>query len=152
MIISGRSPNTRHVSGTHRVDLDWLFERINLDNSSSKQYQLADILTRHVKELLSDVQHGEVQNQRRRQDKGCTARRWTGSRPHCCWTVTGDPTWQWTVGAFWNGKDPGTSNEEAQGWPRWTVEEISPTLGGSRPKGHCLRKARNTRRTIGNVG
>ena len=31
MIIKGRSPTTRHVSRTHRVALDWLYERINLD-------------------------------------------------------------------------------------------------------------------------
>ena len=31
MIIKGRSPTMRHVSRTHRVSLDWLFDRINLD-------------------------------------------------------------------------------------------------------------------------
>ena len=31
LIIKGRSPTTRHVSRTHRVALDWLYERINLD-------------------------------------------------------------------------------------------------------------------------
>ena len=31
MIIKGRSPTMRHVSRTHRVVLDWLFDRINLD-------------------------------------------------------------------------------------------------------------------------
>ena len=31
MIIKGRSPTVRHVSRTHRVALDWLFDRINLD-------------------------------------------------------------------------------------------------------------------------
>ena len=31
MIINGRSPNMRHVSRTHRVDLDWLIECVNLD-------------------------------------------------------------------------------------------------------------------------
>ena len=31
MIIQGRSPTMRHVSRTHRVALDWLFDRINLD-------------------------------------------------------------------------------------------------------------------------
>ena len=30
MIIKGRSPTLRHVSRTHRVALDWLFDRINL--------------------------------------------------------------------------------------------------------------------------
>ena len=35
MSIKGRSPNVRHVSPTHRVDLDWLFERIDLDSSLS---------------------------------------------------------------------------------------------------------------------
>ena len=31
MILEGRSPTMRHVSRTHRVALDWLFDRINLD-------------------------------------------------------------------------------------------------------------------------
>ena len=31
MIIKGRSPTMRHVSRTHRVALDWLFDKINLD-------------------------------------------------------------------------------------------------------------------------
>ena len=31
MIIKGRSPTMRHVSRTHRVALDWLFDGINLD-------------------------------------------------------------------------------------------------------------------------
>ena len=34
MIIKGRSPTMRHVSRTHRVALDWLFDRINLDSKS----------------------------------------------------------------------------------------------------------------------
>ena len=41
----------RHVSGTHRVALDWLFDRINLDPKIQIKYidtknQLADILTK----------------------------------------------------------------------------------------------------------
>ena len=32
MIIKGRSPTMRHDSRTHRVALDWLFDRINLDS------------------------------------------------------------------------------------------------------------------------
>ena len=31
MVIEGRSRTMRHVSRTHRVALDWLFDRINLD-------------------------------------------------------------------------------------------------------------------------
>ena len=31
MIMNGRSPTMRHVSRTHRVALDWLFDRNNLD-------------------------------------------------------------------------------------------------------------------------
>ena len=34
MIIKSRSPTMRHVSRTHRVALDWLFDRINLDQKS----------------------------------------------------------------------------------------------------------------------
>ena len=50
MIIKGRSPTMRHVSRTHRVALDWLFDRINLDTKIQIKYidtknQLADILT-----------------------------------------------------------------------------------------------------------
>ena len=34
MIMKGRSPTMRHVSRTHRVALDWLFDRINLHPKS----------------------------------------------------------------------------------------------------------------------
>ena len=51
MIIKGRSPTMRHVSRTHRVALDWLFDRIKLDPKIQIKYidtkkQLADILTK----------------------------------------------------------------------------------------------------------
>ena len=37
MIIKGRSPTMRQVSRTHRVALDWLFDRINLDSKNPNQ-------------------------------------------------------------------------------------------------------------------
>ena len=48
MIIKRRSPTMRHVSRTHRVALDWLFDRINLDSKIQIKYidtknQRADI-------------------------------------------------------------------------------------------------------------
>ena len=51
MIIRGRSPTMRHVSRTHRVALDWLFDRINLDPKIQIKYvdtknQLADTMTK----------------------------------------------------------------------------------------------------------
>ena len=51
MIIKGRSPTMRHVSRTHRVTLEWLFDRINLDPKIQIRYidtkhQLADMLTK----------------------------------------------------------------------------------------------------------
>ena len=51
MIIKGRSLTMRHVSRTHRVALDWLFDRINLDPKIQIKYidtknQLADIPTK----------------------------------------------------------------------------------------------------------
>ena len=51
MIIKGRSPTMRHVSRTHRVALDWLFDRINLDPKIQIKHidtknQLTDILTK----------------------------------------------------------------------------------------------------------
>ena len=52
MIIKGRSPTMRHVSRTHRVALNWLFDRINVDSKkiqikyNDTKNQLADILTK----------------------------------------------------------------------------------------------------------
>ena len=51
MIIKGRRPTMRQDSRTHRVALDWLFDRINLDPQIQIKYidtknQLADILTK----------------------------------------------------------------------------------------------------------
>ena len=51
IIVTGRSPTMRHVSSTHRVALDWLFDRINLHPKIQIKYidtknQLADILTK----------------------------------------------------------------------------------------------------------
>ena len=52
MILTGRSPTMRHVSTTHRVALDWFFDRIHLDPKIQIKYidlkkkQLADILTK----------------------------------------------------------------------------------------------------------
>ena len=51
MIMKGISPTMRHVSRIHRVALDWLFDRINLDPKIQIKYidtknQLADILTK----------------------------------------------------------------------------------------------------------
>ena len=43
MITTGRSPTMRRVSRTHRVALDWLCDRINLD---PKIQQIVDILTK----------------------------------------------------------------------------------------------------------
>ena len=49
MCLKGRSPALRHVGRTHRVDLDWLFERLREDLSVNMRYihtsiQGADIL------------------------------------------------------------------------------------------------------------
>ena len=62
MIIKGRSPTMRHVSRTHRVALDWLFDRINLDPKIQIKYidtknQLTDVLT---KEEVSSVMSGII--------------------------------------------------------------------------------------------
>ena len=50
MIIKGRCPTMKHISRTHRVALDWLFDRNNLDPKIQMKYidtkkQLADIVT-----------------------------------------------------------------------------------------------------------
>ena len=49
MMINGRSPTMRHVSRTHRVALDWLCDRINLElqiKHVDTKNQLADIPTK----------------------------------------------------------------------------------------------------------
>ena len=51
MTVKGRAPTLRHVPRTHRVDLDWLFERIRDDPGIHIRYvstkeQIADIFTK----------------------------------------------------------------------------------------------------------
>ena len=51
IILMGRNPTMRRVSRTHKIALDWLFDRINLDPKVQIKYvdtikQLADILTK----------------------------------------------------------------------------------------------------------
>ena len=49
MIMKGRSPTMRHVSRTHRVALDWLFDRINLDPKIQIKYiDTKNQLRRHL--------------------------------------------------------------------------------------------------------
>ena len=60
MFIKGRSPTMRHVSRTHRVALDWLFDGINLDPKIQIKYidfknQLADILTKGISHVMSGI-------------------------------------------------------------------------------------------------
>ena len=53
MIIKSKSPKMRHVSRTHRVALDWLFDRINLDSKSPNQ------IHRHQKPTRRHLNQGE---------------------------------------------------------------------------------------------
>ena len=51
MIIKSGSPTMRHVSRTHRVALDWLFDWIDLDpkiqiRHIDTKHQLTDMLTK----------------------------------------------------------------------------------------------------------
>ena len=51
MCIKGRSPAMRHVARTHRIDLDWLWERMREDPGVFIKYvgtkeQIADIFTK----------------------------------------------------------------------------------------------------------
>ena len=51
MSSKGRSPNMHHVARTHRVDLDFLFERLRDDHGMFIKYvgtkeQIADIFTK----------------------------------------------------------------------------------------------------------
>ena len=60
MIIKGRSTTTRHVSRTHRVALDSLFGRINLDPKIQIKHidtinQLADLLTKEFSNVMNGI-------------------------------------------------------------------------------------------------
>ena len=60
MIIKGRSPTMRHVSRTHRVALDRLLDRINLDPKIQIKYidtknQFADILTKGTSHMMNGI-------------------------------------------------------------------------------------------------
>ena len=71
MIIKGRGPTMRHVSRTHRLTLDWSFDRINLDTKIQIKYidtknQLAVILTKEISHMVKEpsfvfVQHDPFQ-------------------------------------------------------------------------------------------
>ena len=61
MIIKGRSPTMRHVSRTHRVALDWLFDRINPDSKIQIKYiDNQEPTRRHLDSLLSDVHRSQT--------------------------------------------------------------------------------------------
>ena len=89
MIIKGRSPTMRHVSRTHRVALDWLRDRINLDSKIQTKYidtenQHADMPTKgnftrdewnHLLRLFnishfSSTDCSEVMSKRTQKDSG----------------------------------------------------------------------------------
>ena len=53
MIMKGRSPTMRHVSRTHRVALDWLFDRIKLGPKNPSQ------VYRHRKATCSHSNQGK---------------------------------------------------------------------------------------------
>ena len=58
MCIKGRSPSMRHVSRSHRIDLDWLWERMRTDPGIYIKYvgtkeQIADMFTKGA--LTSDA-------------------------------------------------------------------------------------------------
>ena len=55
MIIEGRSPTMRHVSRTHRVALDWLFDRINSDFKIQIKY--IDTKTNSLAFLPKEISH-----------------------------------------------------------------------------------------------
>ena len=60
MIMKGRSPTMRHVSRTHRISLDWLFDRINLVPKIQIKYidtkiQLADILAKGISHVMNGI-------------------------------------------------------------------------------------------------
>ena len=70
MIIKGRSPTMRHVSRTHRVALDWLFDRIDLDPKIQIKYICHHLLCLFNISLLSSTVCSETMAKRLQQDSG----------------------------------------------------------------------------------
>ena len=73
MCIKGRSPAMRHVARTHRIDLDWLWERMRTDPGVFIKYvgtkeQIADMFTKGAftaeawKKLCRLAQIGDLQH------------------------------------------------------------------------------------------
>ena len=60
MIIKGRSPTMRRVSRTHRVALDWLLVRINLDPKIQKIHRHQKPTRRHWPREISHVMNGII--------------------------------------------------------------------------------------------
>ena len=63
MIIKGRSPTMRHVSRTHRVALDWFFDRINLtpksrSNTSTPKTNSQTCLPREISHVMNGMIFG----------------------------------------------------------------------------------------------
>ena len=72
MIIKGRRPTLRHVSRTHRVAIDWLFDRINFDPQNPNQirwrqkptrrhFDQRKLQTRWMESPFSSIQHQPFQ-------------------------------------------------------------------------------------------
>ena len=127
MIIKGRSPTMRHVSRTHRVALDWLFDRINLDSKIQIKYvdtknQLADILTKgnftrdecnHLLNLFNSTACSAAMAKRSQQESG-EERVTTKSRPMMNLTarmpsVVSSSTSSNPVRTWYGYQDPGES-------------------------------------------
>ena len=78
MCIKGRSPNLRHISRTHRVDLDWLIERIKVDPGINLKFvgtneQMADLLTKAsftIPKWKSLLRIHQIGNFKREKEKG----------------------------------------------------------------------------------
>ena len=64
MCLKGRSPTLRHISRTHRVDLDWLIERVKVDPGIQMKYvgtneQMADMLNESIIYCAKMAKHVE---------------------------------------------------------------------------------------------
>ena len=53
--MKGRSLNFRHCGRTHRIDLDWLFERILTDKSIHIQFISTKLQIAEFNRVLADV-------------------------------------------------------------------------------------------------
>ena len=91
MIITGRSPTMRHVLRTHRVALDLLFDKINLDPKIKIKYVHTKNQSAHTPDSMITFHHANTRDPRKHifvSQNSCHRRVMSRSLPHLTLTTS----------------------------------------------------------------